>query len=149
MTYLTNTHEHNHKQSIFTWLPEISYQDLSPVTQAYGFCFNKNNKLLVINSIELHAWQVPGGTIEEGETPEQALSREIEEEANVTINDIHYLGAQKVDDLEGNIAYQPRFACRVGRLNKRQIDYGMCKSIICTTFFVASFFLFWHRPPYY
>lgn len=48
----------------------------------------KNNKILIAKRARGHQlegmWEFPGGKIEEGETPEQCLRRELVEEFNIT-----------------------------------------------------------------
>lgn len=104
-----------------TWIPGDIYSGLDPVNQAYGFCFNEKGKLLVTDTT-IGTWQIPGGTPEPGETPEQAMAREMQEEVNVEVKDIVYIGAQKVEDDQGVFVYQLRFASRIAKLNPRKPD---------------------------
>jgi nucleoside triphosphatase len=57
---------------------------------------NDGNEVLLLRS---HKWQghyvIPGGHIELGEDMEDALRREIKEETNLTVFDIHLLGLQQ------------------------------------------------------
>jgi 8-oxo-dGTP pyrophosphatase MutT (NUDIX family) len=107
----------------FTWLPEVDLESIKPITQCYGFCYNDEGKLLVIETSIPGRWQVPGGTVEKGETFEETLRREIIEEANTTIKNIHYLGAQSVEnDKNDEIIYQLRFAAMIDELREREPD---------------------------
>ncbi len=123
MNKIINNWNYNGVQYKFTWYPDIDPETINPVTQCYGFCYNDKGKLLVIETSMPGRWQVPGGTVEEDETFEQTLRREIIEEANVTIKDIHYLGAQSVQNNKNDeVIYQLRFAARIDKLCEREPD---------------------------
>lgn len=109
------------KEYDIEWIAGDSYEGLQPLKQAYGFCFNKDGQLLVQQK-EPGSWQVMGGTIEVGETPEQALMREVDEEVNIEIDNIKYLGAQKVIDSNGYIHYQLRFGAKITKMKDRLPD---------------------------
>lgn len=51
-----------------------------------GLVVVKNNKVLLAYSNNKEAWYLPGGKIDEGETAQEALIREIEEELNITLD---------------------------------------------------------------
>jgi 8-oxo-dGTP pyrophosphatase MutT (NUDIX family) len=78
-------------------------------TQAYGICFC-DGKVVLGFSRRMQKWSLIGGTIEPGETPEQALTREIKEESNMKIIKYWPIGYQYV---VGELKYQLRFACVV------------------------------------
>lgn len=60
-----------------------------------GLAINKNNQFLLTrrhapgNSAWHNKWQIPGGGLEFGETPEQTLARELQEELSVSARIIH------------------------------------------------------------
>lgn len=58
-----------------------------------AFIFDKSNKLLIcsLNVDVDYDWNVPGGGIEEGETPEDAIYREVKEEVNISREDLVFL----------------------------------------------------------
>lgn len=53
---------------------------------AMAFTFNKRkNKILLVKRRDIPIWVIPGGGIEDGETPEEAAVRETEEESGYEI----------------------------------------------------------------
>lgn len=98
-------------------------------TQSLGVILNEKNEILLV-SADGSWWGLPGGTREEGETPEQTLIREVYEETAVVIdeNDItpfFYVIAFEVKD--GKEIYestQLRFISRVKRIEKFVKDPG-------------------------
>lgn len=67
-----------------------------------------------------HHWDLLGGHVEEGETPEEALGREIKEELNLDIrkdiSDLHFF--KRVDCFEGDVHLNIKYIY-VGRIDKR------------------------------
>lgn len=60
------------------------------------------------------SWGLVGGRIEEGETFEQTLRREVQEESNMKIVPFKPIGYQKVIDIKDkSFIYQLRYACVV------------------------------------
>ncbi len=60
--------------------------DPDPVRSVFGFAFNADNQILMIRKQK--GWDVPGGGKEIGETPAEAVVREIIEEAAVTVRNV-------------------------------------------------------------
>ena len=80
-----------------SWHPELELSPADVVTSVHGYCFLDGRIVLV--HVKDRGFNVPGGHIEAGETPEETLHREVYEEAYVT-GDIAYLGAIRVDHTE-------------------------------------------------
>ncbi|MGH9198939.1 MAG: NUDIX hydrolase, partial [Acidimicrobiia bacterium] len=82
----------------------------------YGICFTKHTEIVLISTAGVE-WNLPGGTIEEGENAQQALVREVLEEACARVTEHEYLGCQKIEDLADpqgpRTIYQTRFWSRV------------------------------------
>ena len=84
----------------------IQYDDERPITSydslknAHAYCFNKRGELLICKKPG-EDWSIPGGKIESGESIEEALRREIDEEVSITIKNIEYIGTVHIDWLDG------------------------------------------------
>ena len=60
-------------------------------TSVHGLCF-QDDKVLMINDKENRGWNIPGGHVENGENLEEALKRELREEAAVAVDGIKPVG---------------------------------------------------------
>ena len=93
----------------------VKYKDLNTFdrvkeyNQIYGICF-VGNKIVICYNKSLGFWVLPGGTPEEGETIEQALAREIMEEAGLRLISYKPIGVQEVFG-DGKVRKQLRAVC--------------------------------------
>lgn len=89
-----------------------SFEGIDPdkVRQIYGVCFYMG-KMIVVRTD--HGWGLPGGTREPGESVEQTLRREIQEEANMEILEWKAIGVQTVFEEGKEPYFQLRAMCKV------------------------------------
>ena len=112
----------------FTWIPDVDPAKYTPFFQVYGIVFNDDGQVLIIN--ENDRWGIPGGTPENNETAQETLEREMMEEADVTLKNIQFIGAQLTEFLDGdnpnkkqgNSFYQMRFIADIDRLQIQTPD---------------------------
>jgi 8-oxo-dGTP diphosphatase len=93
------------------------------VTSVFGLCFENDRLLMIMH--EKRNSDIPGGHVETGESLEDALRREFQEEAAASICDLEVIGYVKIT-LPGSkppdyryphpISYMVAFAGRVERL---------------------------------
>ena len=106
-----------------SWYETNNFSNMKNVKQCYGICFDKKGKILIVEN--KGKWSLPGGTPEKGETFEQTLLREVDEEADVDIVNIKPLGYNKVEELKKgkkSVFYQLRFIAKVSKIKKQTLD---------------------------
>ncbi|WP_339216236.1 NUDIX domain-containing protein [Ornithinibacillus sp. FSL M8-0202] len=79
-----------------TWKKDFN-PPIELVTSIHGFCF-KDGKIMLVE-LDQRGWDIPGGHLEQGETPEQCFQREVLEEGCVE-GDLLFLGAVEIDHHE-------------------------------------------------
>lgn len=93
-------------------------------TQVSGYIFNDKQELLIVKNE--NTWTIPGGHPESGETPLETLTRELMEEACVTLKEPHYLGSVEV--IENNQTYyQLRYVALVKDIHPFIQKWEICE----------------------
>jgi ADP-ribose pyrophosphatase YjhB (NUDIX family) len=114
MFRLTDDHAGHGRRYRIAWFDPPFRPPLAESTQALGICFTGDHRIVLVtwNGTE---WSLPGGRPEPGETLEEALAREVREEACARVIDCRYIGCQRVEELDGDrlAYYQTRFWARV------------------------------------
>ena len=72
----------------------------------------RDQEVLLISTRGGTRWQIPKGHVEEGETPEEAALREVQEETGVTGRMVHPIGRVEYD-----------FSSQGGRVIHKRVDY--------------------------
>ncbi len=114
---ITETLESTQGTYIFEYTDADSFDQLDPALckQCYGICFCDGKLLIALGYFGKaeDTWGFVGGRVDPGETLEQTLRREVQEESNMEIISFLPLGYQKVIKSDGSFSYQLRYACKV------------------------------------
>lgn len=106
------------------WNENNNFSKLFNVRQAYGMCFDKKGRVLIV-SHKKNKWGLPGGKPEKGESYEETLKREVMEEANVEIVDLIPIGYNKIEQIKDGkkeIFFQLRYAASVKKILRQKVD---------------------------
>lgn len=118
--------ESDGKEWIYEYFDSIKFDELPQdrIKQAYGVCFYGNDMVIGYGGLK-KGWGLIGGSLEPGETYENALVREIKEESNMEIVSYIPIGYQKLTNVEnGKLIFQLRYACKVKPIGEFSIDGG-------------------------
>ena len=111
------------KNVTFVWHPQklLDVNEYKP-TQVYGFCKTSENLMCLVKDKDEERFTLPGGGVNEGENPEQALIREFQEEAQFNIKNIKLLGSLEVIVEEAGKptekTQQVRYLCEADKIDE-------------------------------
>ncbi len=94
-------------ERLATFRPRRRWQGIQPMQAVLLFAFFGDR--VVLCDIEGRGWSVPSGHIQQGETPEQAIRREAQEEAGILLNRVQPLGVYTLEEPDGSRWYAPVF----------------------------------------
>lgn len=97
----------------------INQTIIEKTTKVYAVVLIKN-KLLVVYNSKMDMWGFPGGTIEKYESLEQALERELIEEANIKVISSKILGYSCIENNHNE--YQLFYYVEAEKLGEFQVD---------------------------
>jgi 8-oxo-dGTP pyrophosphatase MutT (NUDIX family) len=130
------------------WMPQSFVPPRELTTQVYGICFTEHRRIVLVTAGD-GRWNLPGGHPEEGETLEEALEREVWEEACARVVRSQYIGCQQVEDSDASegpkIYYQARFWARVEVYPFKPQFETTERKLVATEEFLDS--LFWGDVP--
>jgi len=114
---ITSTVKMGNDDVTFNWYPGVILENIK-LRNIYGFCVNKDKKVVLVRDKDETRFTLPGGGVQEGETGVQALNREFMEEAQFYPQNVKLLGSLEVVriDQKGNIVdhqQQARFICSI------------------------------------
>ena len=91
----------------------------------------KEDKILIAKKREgkplAGLWEFPGGKIEEGETPEESLIRELMEEMNIKVRVNEYVGESIYDYGDGKVISLKGFTAEIIEGNIKLTDHDEYK----------------------
>lgn len=87
---------------------------MNKIELAGAILLNEQGEILLMhrNTETLKQWELPGGKLEAGETPEQTVTRELKEELDVNVQPIDYLGFREFEDAGRTLKYH-WFKCAI------------------------------------
>jgi 8-oxo-dGTP diphosphatase len=101
---------------------------------AIAIIYDSNNHVLItqrpLNTLQGGRWEFPGGKVEQQETPDEALIRELQEEIGITVventflGDVNYQYQEQIIQLSVFLInqYQGEPACQENQLGLRWVS---------------------------
>ena len=97
------------KEVTMTWVGQTDKE----AARVYALAFTETGEMLLVSGGPDPGYFLPGGGVEEGETAEQALQRELLEEADASVLAVEAIGALRIEDQQGHIEYHQHYWCRI------------------------------------
>lgn len=98
----------------------FSYKNLPRKKMAAGaIVFNDRNEILLVKPGYKEFWSIPGGVIEENESPRTTCLREVKEEVNVELKNLRFLGVDYIRK-DGDVDEYLHLMFCADKLNKKQ-----------------------------
>lgn len=106
------------RRVLHSWLDPAELDPAVRVDRALGVCFDGEGRVVLVSLDGTIDWNHPGGGVEPGESPEEALRREVEEEACARVLHSTLLGYERAVEIDGwghllGVEYQARYAAEV------------------------------------
>jgi 8-oxo-dGTP pyrophosphatase MutT (NUDIX family) len=105
----------------YQWYRAKDWHGLAPIVQVHGVCFDALGSIMIIREPGKE-WHLVGGKPESGETFEETLRREVNEETHVTLKSCGMIGYQKAIRDNGECVYQLRFAAIIEDIGEQRPD---------------------------
>ena len=103
---------------------DFSTLEKDKCSQCYAVCF-VDGKVVIVHNGKKDTWGLIGGTIENGESSEDALKREVLEEGNIEIIEFKPIGYQKAyGDDPNEFSYQLRYVAIGRKVGEFEKDLG-------------------------
>jgi len=115
------THNNQRCDLVHFSADSFSHLEDERIEKVHAVCFN-NGKLLLVNHLKWNIWGIPGGTREQGESLEETLVRELQEETNCLATSFVPISYEKVIEDDGTFHYRVHFFCSVEPLGKFDTD---------------------------
>lgn len=80
------------------------------VIAAFGFIFDENNRILLCHRLDYDLWNLPGGTMEAGESPWECVIREVREETGLEVEIVRLAGIYNKPE-KNELVFS--FVCRI------------------------------------